>query len=179
MNFGIQKLIQKHFHTMKTKLLFAVIILLLAFSCSSPKYLPSSDKIDINEFGSYIKISMKEGGKIDGELIAIDSSQIVILSAKKKKCLVISIDDIKRFTLQYAQSKQYGWTIPVFLLSTISHGFFSIFTVPVNLIVTISTTSSGNSAFKYKSKSMNYEKLRMFARFPQGIPLNIPIDSIQ
>ena len=70
---------------MKTKLLFAVIILLLAFSCSSPKYLPSSDKIDINEFGSYIKISMKEGGKIDGELIAIDSSQIVILSAKKKK----------------------------------------------------------------------------------------------
>jgi hypothetical protein len=121
---------------------------------------------------------MKKGERIDGELIAIDSNKIVVLSSTEKKCLLVSVKEIKRFTLQYAQPKQYGWTIPVFLLSTISHGFFSIFTVPVNLIVTISSTSSGNSAFKYKSKSMNYQKLKMFARFPQGIPSNIPIESI-
>ena len=163
---------------MKTKLLFIVVISLFAFSCSSPKYLPTSDKIDVNEFGSYINVSMKKGERIDGELIAIDSNKIVVLSSTEKKCLLVSVKEIKRFTLQYAQPKQYGWTIPVFLLSTISHGFFSIFTVPVNLIVTISSTSSGNSAFKYKSKSMNYQKLKMFARFPQGIPSNIPIESI-
>lgn len=148
-------------------------------SCTSPRYLPSSDKIDVNEYGSYIKIFHKTASNIDGELIAIDSNKIVVLTEESKKCVTVPISEVKRFTLRYAKPKHYGWTIPVFTLPTIAHGWFLIFTAPVNLIVTISVTAGGENAFKYSNKNMTYDKLKIFARFPQGIPPNIDIASIK
>jgi hypothetical protein len=38
---------------------------------------------------------------------------------------------------------------------------------------------SSEDAFQYNEKNMSYEKLKMFARFPQGIPLNIDVASIK
>lgn len=164
---------------MKNKIFFIGLLTLIIGSCTSPRYLPSSDKIDVNEYGSYIKIVYKTKSHIDGELIAIDSNKIVLLTEKTKQCVTVPINEIKHFSLRYAKSKHYGWTIPVFTFSTISHGVFLIFTAPVNLIVTISVTMGGENAFKYSDKNMTYDKLGMFARFPQGIPANIDITRIK
>lgn len=156
--------------------MFAVII----SSCTSPRYLPSSDNIDVNQYGSYIEIITKGTyPNIDGELIAIDSNKIIVLTESTSKCSTVPTKDIQGFKLRYAKPKHYGWTIPVFTLATIGHGLFLILTAPVNLIVTISVTASGESAFKYSDKNMTYDKLKMFARFPQGIPTNIDIASIK
>jgi hypothetical protein len=54
-----------------------------------------------------------------------------------------------------------------------------VFTAPINLMVTIVVTMSSEDAFQYNEKNMSYEKLKMFARFPQGIPLNIDVASIK
>ena len=178
-NFGIQKLTLKHFHTMKTKILLTGLLAIIISSCTSPRYLPSSDKIDINQNGSYIIIISKKTAYIDGELIAIDSNKIVILSESKNKCMTVPINDVKRFILRYAKPKHYGWTIPLGILLPFIHGFYSVFTFPIHLIVTISVTSSGESAFKYSKKNMTYDKLKMFARFPQGIPPNIDLANIK
>lgn len=164
---------------MRNKIIIAGLIAIIISSCTSPRYLPSSDKIDVNEYGSYIKIIRQTTANIDGELIAIDSNKIVVLSQSENKCLTVPITDVKRFKLRYAKPKHYGWSIPVYTLATIGHGLFLIFTAPINLIVTISVTASGESAFKYSDKNMTYEKLKMFARFPQGIPTNIDIASIK
>ncbi|MFM7759089.1 MAG: hypothetical protein ACKO6J_09160 [Crocinitomicaceae bacterium] len=176
---------------MKTNIALIGLLIIFFSSCTSPRYLPSSDKIDVNEYGSYIKIIHKtayniddeliaiDSNKIDGELIAIDSNKIVVLTEQSKKCLTIPISEIKHFKLRYAKQKHYEWTIPVFTLATIAHGSFLKFTAPANLIVTISVTASGENAFKYSDKDMSYEKLRMFARFPQGIPSNIDLASIK
>lgn len=59
------------------------------------------------------------------------------------------------------------------------HGAISIFTLPIHLIVTITATATGENAFKYSDKNMTYDKLRMFARFPQGIPPNIKLANIK
>ncbi|MBM3161675.1 MAG: hypothetical protein FJZ66_10110 [Bacteroidetes bacterium] len=171
---------------MKTNIALIGLLIIFFSSCTSPRYLPSSDKIDVNEYGSYIKIIHKTASNIDGELIAIDgeliaidSNKIVVLTEQTKKCLTIPISEIKHFKLRHAKQKHYGWTIPVFTLATIAHGSFLKFTAPANLIVTISVTASGENAFKYSDKDMSYEKLRMFARFPQGIPSNIDLASIK
>jgi hypothetical protein len=178
-NFGIQKLTLKHFHTMKTKIILTGLLAIIISSCTSPRYLPSSDKIDVNQNGSYIKVIRKTTASIDGELIAIDSNKIIVLSETANKCITVPTNEVKRFTLRYAKPKHYGWTIPVYKLATIGHGIFSIITAPVNLIVTISVTASGENAFKYNDKNMTYDKLKMFARFPQGIPPNIDLASIK
>ncbi len=164
---------------MKNKIILIGLLAIIISSCTSPRYLPSSDKIDVNQNGSYIKVIRKTTANIDGELIAIDSNKIVVLSETTNKCMTVPINDVKRFKLQYAKPKYYGWTIPVYTLATIGHGLFLIFTAPINLIVTISVTASGESAFKYSKKNMTYDKLKMFARFPQGVPTNIDIANIK
>jgi hypothetical protein len=178
-NFGIQKLTLKPFHTMRNKIIIAGLIAIIISSCTSPRYLPTSDKIDVNEYGSYIKIIRKTTFNIDGELIAIDSNKIIVLTEDTKKCVTVPVNEVKRFSLRYAQSKHYGWTIPVYTLATISHGYFLTLTAPLNLIVTISVTAASENAFKYSDKNMTYDKLKMFARFPQGIPTNIDLESIK
>lgn len=164
---------------MKTNITLIVLLIIIFSSCSSPRYLPSSSEIDVNEFGSYIKIVHKTASNIDGELIAIDSNSIVVLTEEIKKCFTVSLNDVKRFKLRYAKPKHYGWTIPVFLVYPLIHGFYSILTIPIHLVVTISVTASGENAFKYNDKNMTYNKLRMFARFPQGIPQNVDLASIK
>ncbi len=164
---------------MRTKIILTILCAVIISSCTSPRYLPSADKIDVNAYGSYIKIIRKTTSKITGELIAIDSNKIVVLTESDSKCVTVPISDVERFKLRYAKPKHYSWTIPVYTLATIGHGLLLIFTAPINLIVTISVTASGESAFKYSDKNMTYDKLRMFARFPQGIPTNIDIASIK
>ena len=164
---------------MKTKIILTGLLAIIISSCTSPRYLPSSDKIDINQNGSYINIISKTTANIDGELIAIDSNKIVILLETTNKCMTVPINDVKRFKLRYAKPKHYGWTIPVYTLATIGHGLFLLITAPINLIVTISVTASGENAFQYSDKNMTYDKLKMFARFPQGIPPNIDLANIK
>lgn len=164
---------------MKIKIIITGLFAIIISSCTSPRYLPSSDKIDVNEYGSYISITRKKTSNIDGELIAIDSNKIIVLTENTKKCVTVPVNEVERFSLRYAKPKNYEWTIPVYTLSTITHGYYIILTAPVNLIVTISVTVAGKNAFKYSDKNMTYDKLKMFARFPQGIPTNIGIESIK
>jgi hypothetical protein len=164
---------------MKIKIFITGLIALIISSCSSPRYLPTSDKIDVNEYGSHIIINRKNSSKIDGELIAIDSNKIIVLTEGYGECVIVSITDVQSFQLRYAKPKHYGWTIPVYTLSTITHGYFAYITAPISLIVTICVTSSGESSFKLSEKNITYNKLKMFARFPQGIPPNIDLRSIK
>lgn len=170
---------------MKTKLILIVLLAISMSSCKTPAYLPSSDMIDVNQNGSYIKVFRNSAENIEasaivkGELIAIDSNNIVVLSGKTNNCIVVPMYDVKRFEVQYAKSKNYAWTIPAFSLASFAHGFLGLITIPVNLIVTLAVTSSGENAFVYHSKNMTYEKMKMFARFPQGIPPNIELESIK
>lgn len=164
---------------MKTKTLLIGLIAIIISSCASPEYLPLPDNIDMNEYGSYITIIHKTANNIEGELIAIDSNQIVVLTNEEKKCVTVPLGEVQRFSLEYAIPKHYGWTIPVFTVATIAHGWFLILTAPINFIVTMSVTAAGEKAFKYTDKKMTYDKLKMFARFPQGIPTNIDLASIK
>jgi hypothetical protein len=163
---------------MKTNNAFVGLLFLFLCSCASPKYLPSSSKIDVNQYGSYIKITQKKASNIDGELIAIDSNKIIILTNRTKKCVKVPMSDIKRFKLRYAKPKHYGLTIPASLALPLIHGWFSILTIPINLLVTISVSAGGERAFLYNDENMTYDKLKMFARYPQGLPPNIALESI-
>jgi hypothetical protein len=168
---------------MKTRLEILLVIVLSVTGCSSPKYLPASDSIDINHYGSHISINYITGDKINGELIAINKEEMVVLmgtdNKNNKRCVSFPLTEIKSFRLAYASPKNYGWTIPTFTLFTIAHGYFFLLTAPINLITTIAVTTSGENAFVYSNKNMTYDKMKMFARFPQGLPPGIDLANIQ
>jgi hypothetical protein len=169
---------------MKTKLLIAALFAVIFSSCSSPDFLPDVDEIDVNVYGSYITITRQEGETVRGELIAADSSKIIILTLQDDSATIhipkiIPVKEISSFSLKYAEGSQYAWTIPLYTLASLSHGMGAVVSLPVNLITTIVVSSSGDNAFTYSTGDITYNKLRMFARFPQGIPPNIQIKSIK
>lgn len=165
---------------MNSKIFLTGLFAIILSSCVAPKILPAPDQIDVHPYGSYITVFHKgDTPNSKGELIAIDSSTIVLLSETSNKTIAIPLADVERFKLRYAKPKQYGWTIPTVIILPFIHGYYSIFTVPLHLIVTISVTASGRRAFTYSNKNMTYDKLKMFARFPQGIPPNIDMSSLE
>ena len=165
---------------MKTKLIIFAIIALFFGACEAPQYLPTADSIHLNQFGSYIKIERKaHKPSVKGELIAVGNDHLVVLSESNFRCTTVPITEISNYTLRYATAKKYGWSIPLLLLYPFMHGFVSIFTIPMHLIFTISTTSSSNNDFRYNNYNLPYDELRMFARFPQGIPADVDITLIR
>jgi hypothetical protein len=167
---------------MKTKLLFIGLFLTIIMnSCQSPAYLPKYSNIDENRFGSFINIHQKQGPSVQGELLAINGLQLIILTEHKniKKSVVVPVSQINNFQLRYAQPRHYGWAIPLFTGVTVLHGWFAALTAPINLVGTIIVTVSGEDAFMYNQKQLSYTELKMFARFPQGIPPNIDIENIK
>ncbi len=164
---------------MNTKFILTLLTAIMVGGCAYPSYLPTSGEIDVNQYGSYIDISSSKKTNIKGELISIDSNKIIILLKNAQKCRVVSIKEVEQFTLRYAEPPNYSRLIPLYSLWSLSHGILGLGTLPVNLIVTISMTVSGDTDFTYSKQDMTYEKLKMFARFPQGIPLNVSIASIR
>ncbi len=161
---------------MKNKILvFPILFLILSGGCSAPGYIPEAELIDVNQYGSYIDIMTLRGKTFDGELIAVDDLEVTILAESGPPdgtVLSIAIADIDVYHLHYAQPVGYAWTIPVFSLFTITHGWFLVLTFPANLITTIAVSAGGSTAFRYSDSDISLQDLKMFARFPQGIPKN-------
>ncbi len=168
---------------MKTKRLIPTLVLtVLMFGCVSQNYLPRPDKIDVNEYGSFIEVRRYQGLTLKGELISLDSNQMVIMTWNKKAPwmpVVVPMKEISSFSLRYARPGPYGWTIPVLSLSTITHGFFSLLTFPINLVVTSVVTATGARAYRYSQSDIGFSQLKMFARYPQGIPPGIDLATLQ
>ncbi len=162
-------------------IILGIVLAFLSSSCKAPAYIPEAEEIGVNEFGSYITVNLPEGLQVEGELIAIDSLNIKVLTKEKdiKQFVTIPTADISSFRLTYAQPKQYGLAIPGSALLSISHGYFAIFTLPANIVVTSIITARGAKAFTYSEKHMSWEDLKMFARFPQGIPNHIEVADIK
>lgn len=163
---------------MKNSLVLSALICILATACSGPQYLPTSDRIHEYKYGSYVKLEGMSGRQWNGELIAVDSAGVVVLTEESKVCTVVPRHFITGYSVQYAQGKGYGWAIPVFSLFSLIHGAYAIFTFPLNLVTTITVAEGGAKAFVYKEIDLSFEDLKMFARFPQGIPPQIKLSDI-
>jgi hypothetical protein len=155
------------------------VFFILLIGCKSHEYLPKPAEIGTSTHGAYIQSYLDDGTRFSGELIAIDSIHIIVLSEKDQQCKQYPTKELGRYSLRYAQSKNYAWTIPVFSLLTLMHGYIAVFTFPVNLITTIAVTVGAQDAFVYKKSDMPVDKLHLFARFPQGLPKGLALSEIK
>jgi hypothetical protein len=162
-------------------IILGILLALLNSSCKAPAYLPEVEEIGVNEFGSSITVNLSKAADIKGELIAIDSENLIVLTKEKeiKQIRTIPFTDISSFKLKYAQPKNYGLTIPGSALVSLSHGYLAVFTAPLNIIVTSIVTARGANAFTYNDKNISWEDLKMFARFPHGLPAHIEVSDIE
>ena len=169
---------------MKNKILNIINAILFLQYCSAPSYIPKSEELDVNPYGSFIIVYQKTNPTIKGELLAIDDEKLVVLvdrtsEEKNSYAVELPLKNIDSFTLTYAQPVNYSWSIFTHTLLCLTHGFYSLISFPINLIVTVSLSAGGALSYKYSEKEMTFEKLKMFARFPQGFPPAIKLEDIK
>jgi hypothetical protein len=166
---------------MKNNIFLLLLLLEVIFNgCASTKtatYLPKRDFVGKETNGSMIFLRTKLVDFIEGELISVENDSVFILSKTQPepcgKLKVVAKNDIAGYTLRFADSKNYSWTIPVFTILSLTHGVFAIASLPINWIVTGSLSSAANRSATYTMSRLKTEDLYSFSRFPQGIPADV------
>jgi len=165
---------------MKINKLFTLLALTaLIVSCGTPRYVPTPKNVGNELYGSFIVLKILDReSSIQGELIAVNEDDLVILNARGM-ITTLPKSSVGEFEVKYANSQgKYGWHILIYTLLSLGHGLKLVISVPVNLITTTSISLSAAKDYKYNNETIGYEKLRMFARFPQGIPEGIQLTDI-
>jgi hypothetical protein len=117
---------------------------------------------------AYLRLSSGAGAR--GELISAQGVYVWLLR-DDGRLVSYPVESVRGASLGVFQTRETeltAWTI-VGSLSTISHGAFLIFSLPLWLLVGIpsSYTESRRGFIEYPSDS--WEVLRRYARFPQGM----------
>ncbi len=148
----------------------------LLCSCAvlqSPRgWLPNVREVQTQAYGCWIIVDHISDGKerrTSGELIAISPDRLFVLNEYGISELLLSA--IMGTNLEiYEESTGVGaWAI-LGMLSTVSHGYFLVASAPVWIIAGISAGISESKSGLMKFKGPPTQDVRMFARFPQGLP---------
>ncbi len=110
-------------------------------------------------------------GTVSGELLAVDTDHVYVLD-DDGKTVQISTDDVYRVTVDLHPSN-VGWVIAWTVLgtgSTLSHGYFLLYTAPTWVAVGATTAALANGASGMTVRPGSVVYLWQFARFPGGLP---------
>jgi hypothetical protein len=156
-----------------TKSSVAILILLSVCSCASLPNLPAANEVGLYQNGAFIILENKSSKNFSGELIAVEAGEILFLEQGQTGISALRKEEVKKFKVYNVKPRHYGWTIPAGIVASISHGIFSVFSLPLTLLITIPVTIGGENFLTLNQRNSAFEDLSMYARFPQGIPANV------
>lgn len=154
----------------------AVLAALLA-GCTAASPAPPSARRTIREaqrspHGAWINIVTVEG-EVAGELLAVEPRALVVASTAGFRRVPVA--GVRRWTLAWYEAQNDGVLAMVALgtASTLSHGFWLIFTAPLLWWAPGIAMSRAQSAQGYEEGGPDpvaHLALRRYARFPAGLP---------
>jgi hypothetical protein len=138
----------------------------------STGYSGSPAKVDIMDVpvkGFPIEIETAHG-EVDGELLAVERDRVYVLTKDGGVSTVTAAETIKATVEVYPSRSAPAivWTI-LGTLSTLTHGFFLIFTAPTWAAVGIGASLEEGEKY-VKVEGNDVPKLWQFARYPAGMP---------
>jgi hypothetical protein len=150
---------------------------MLAAACATrspgpPSWQVRASEVDRSTRGAWANVTLWGGGGLSGELLAVDDQALYVglsgrLTRVPHKCATL---------LQLAAFENPAMEVSALgalgTLSTLSHGFFLVFTVPV-WAVTAGLSSYGHSRSGHLKFGVGEEPLSTasaWARFPAGMP---------
>jgi hypothetical protein len=171
---------------------FIILILIILglsamYSCKGPEGLPLPAALPFEVNGAHIQIENLSRQYTRGELIATNEQGVYVLMQLDndeeqwggKELKLLPWNEIKAYTLHYAKGKDQNWRILVYTLGTLSHGFFAVFTLPINLIATSVAASNFVNEYALRDSELPRNDLWKYARFPQGIPEGVALGDIR
>jgi hypothetical protein len=168
---------------MKLRLGLAATILTAAVACAHggldrSRRLGSPAEVELSEVpvkGFDVTVRGNGGSTIEGELLGIDHEYLYVLA--KDGTTAIARADVVSVSLQMYSPSGAGtaavWTL-LGALSTVSHGYYAVFTAPTWAVVGGGTAIVMATAGSESAARDELGQLFQFARFPQGLPPDWP-----
>jgi hypothetical protein len=155
-------------------LMIVLVLCGCARTSAPPQWLPVPEQAQRESYGAWIAIQYRDEGrqeqKLQGELIAVHADSVYVL--QRSGFSVVAKDRIlrARLTAFDAQTRQLGAWTGLGAASTVSHGLGLIFSMPIWLLVGCQLTAHQSHQPILDYPDADWEELRPFARFPQGLP---------
>jgi hypothetical protein len=134
---------------------------------------------DVPVRGAATRVYLKDGDTLDGELLAVGAHGIA-LHTKDEDVILYEAEIEKIRVTAYSNAALTGALITwaaVGTTSTLSHGWFLIFSAPIWLAAGTATSISAAEDSDQSAVVLSGEQAQLwqFARFPQGLPPTYPI----
>lgn len=163
-------------------LLFFTIVLLS--SCSVSDMLPKSDQFHKHLYGDYIELDLSRSSElndVEGELIAVDDSNIYIIEVwrEEQNYFEVNKSEVEDFRVYHFNPSYPSLSNGILSLIPLSHGFFMVLTLPINLITMGVIHGHLKDRASSSSKEIELSDIYQYARYPGGLPTNIEFHEIK
>jgi hypothetical protein len=111
---------------------------------------------------------------VEGELLGLDPAYVYILVEGQTVAVLRSQVKNVNVRLYESHSTAAGVWTAIGTVSTVTHGFWAVFSAPVWLATGIPTTVAMSNRSHMELENDQLGPLAQFARFPQGLPPNWP-----
>lgn len=159
---------------------------MLLISCISVKApqgsVPSRKDLHRDAFGGYITLAMSDMDTtwfVSGELIAVGTDSIVVNPAGFATLFPISAIDSARIIFFNTNADEFSAWSGLLILGTLSNGGYALITLPLATVTGIVTSTQEAKRINYLDyPEKNWNEIRKYARFPQGLPPGIRLDEL-
>jgi hypothetical protein len=154
----------------------AALLALCATGCaalhSPPRWLEKPSNLQTDAHGGWIYVKTAERRTLEGELIALGPDSLYLAGDSFHALARIEIESARLEAYDSGAWLMFGWTF-VGTMTTGFHGFYLLATAPMWLVGgSIATIwRSYDPIIEYPDSEWN--DLRPYARFPQGLPPGI------
>ena len=150
---------------------------------SVPKdWLPEPREAQTTAYGGWIELDYLEGQerrRAIGELIAASADSIWVLHETQPRVIpTAAVDSGKLFAYSPRTGDLTVWTVAG-MVSTISNGWFLVFTAPMWMIGGGLAGRSEIRAAQRRHPPLTWGGLAPFARFPQGMPEGLGLSGLR
>jgi hypothetical protein len=160
----------------------AIVLVSGALACAhnpAPRYwLAPAEGEQADPYGAWIVVSKMDARARDvsGEFLGVSHDSVFVL-LQDSRVLAIPADSVRTAQVASYESKYMElvvWTAAG-SLGTISNGYFLLFTLPAMLIDgAVASTTQSVAPIRRVDGAVGWDAVRMFARFPEGIPDHLP-----
>jgi hypothetical protein len=127
-------------------------------------------------YGAWIVVTTSDTSGTSGEFLAVDNDSVFVLS------LDSTVRAVPRASVREARIAFYQAQLGTVILwsalgtlSTLSNGVLLVFTAPTWIIGgTVASASESRAPLRTVARPEDWEGVRGYARFPMGMPPNLP-----
>lgn len=133
--------------------------------------IPTRKGLSIDTYGSWVIMNLKDSTVLWGELLAVESDTILVLSDNNlKKTPIRGVASMEVVIYKPLVDELVAFVFLSSLL-TLSNGYYLVFTLPLHIISgAVMIRAEMDRDYHLSLDYINPFHLRKYARFPQGIP---------